>query len=100
VPTNKTTRSTSRVTGTPVRGKSSSNQDASAQLALRVAKLEEELAQFRLDLKEVAGGPWWDRVSGTFANDPAFEEAMRLGREWRESFRPKMRNRRSSDDRS
>ena len=39
--------------------------------------------------------PWWEEISGSFANDPAFDEAMRLGREWRESFRPKTRKRRA-----
>ena len=31
----------------------------------------------------------WKRIVGVFANDPEFEEAMRLGREYRESLRPK-----------
>ena len=35
--------------------------------------------------------PWWDKIAGTFANDSIYEEAMRLGREYRESFRPKPR---------
>lgn len=29
----------------------------------------------------------WEAIVGTFANDPYYEEAMRLGREWRESQR-------------
>jgi hypothetical protein len=37
---------------------------------------------------------WTDEIVGAFANDPAFEEAMRLGREYRESLRPKPRKRR------
>lgn len=28
---------------------------------------------------------WWREIAGTFANNPDFEEAMRLGREYRES---------------
>ncbi len=32
--------------------------------------------------------PWWKRVAGPFAEDPEFDEAMRLGREYRESLRP------------
>jgi hypothetical protein len=32
--------------------------------------------------------PWWHRIVGIFRDDPAFEEAMRLGREYRESLRP------------
>jgi len=27
----------------------------------------------------------WQAIVGTFANDPLYDEAMRLGREWRES---------------
>jgi hypothetical protein len=30
-----------------------------------------------------------DEIYGAFARDPHFEEAMRLGREYRESLRPK-----------
>lgn len=31
--------------------------------------------------------PWWQEISGAFKDDPIFDEAMRLGREWRESQR-------------
>ncbi len=27
----------------------------------------------------------WQAIVGTFADDPLYEEAMRLGREWRET---------------
>ena len=27
----------------------------------------------------------WQAIVGTFADDPLYEEAMRMGREWRES---------------
>ncbi len=27
----------------------------------------------------------WKAIVGTFANDPLYDEAMRLGREWREN---------------
>jgi hypothetical protein len=61
------------------------------KLEQRVAALEAEVAK----LKEQNGKnesddrPWWEKIYGTFANDPYYEEAMRLGREYRESFRPK-----------
>lgn len=29
--------------------------------------------------------PWWEEIRGTFRDDPVYDEAMRLGREWRES---------------
>ncbi|MFB2880929.1 hypothetical protein [Floridanema aerugineum] len=28
---------------------------------------------------------WWLKVSGSFENDPTFDEAVRLGQEWRKS---------------
>lgn len=32
--------------------------------------------------------PWWERIVGTFRDNPEYDEAMRLGREYRESLRP------------
>jgi hypothetical protein len=32
--------------------------------------------------------PWWEQISGTFANNSAHDEAVRLGREYRDSLRP------------
>jgi hypothetical protein len=62
---------------------------AAQSLVDRVAALEAEVAA----LKQLAnaGKPkdWLDVVYGSFAGDPTFDEATRLGREWRESFRPK-----------
>lgn len=29
--------------------------------------------------------PWWEQIAGTFADNPAYNEAMRLGREYRNS---------------
>jgi hypothetical protein len=61
----------------------------------RVKVLEEEVARLkiRLESPNKTKEDWLDKVYGAFANDPAFDEAMRLGREWRESFRPKPRKR-------
>ena len=60
---------------------------AASSLANRVAALEEEVAQLKARLEKLApsSSSWVDKIAGTFANDPAYEEAMRLGREWRES---------------
>jgi hypothetical protein len=45
--------------------------------------LEERLpAPTQTAAKEKRG---WEGIVGTFANDPYYDEAMRLGREWRES---------------
>jgi hypothetical protein len=52
-------------------------------LEVEVAKLKEQLAT-----SPAQPQPWWRQIYGSFANDPAYEEAMRLGREYRESLRP------------
>lgn len=57
----------------------------------RVSKLEQEMQ----DVKRSKAArpaieseiPWWERMYGTFANSDGFEEAVRLGREYRESSR-------------
>lgn len=63
--------------------------NAIADIEERVTILESEVSQ----LKRVMASPrrpqkrWWREIAGTFANNPDFEEAMRLGREYRESQR-------------
>lgn len=68
---------------------------STAALEKRIAVLEAEFTKFRaqLDKERAANAPDWRRIVGTFENDPAFEEAMRLGRQWRESQRPSPRRR-------
>jgi hypothetical protein len=63
------------------------------ELEQRVLILEQEVARLRsrLDKAKIAGEDWSDTIYGTFAKHPDFEEAVRLGREWRESFGPKPR---------
>jgi hypothetical protein len=63
------------------------------QLEARLASLEGDLAQVKLLLQQVLQGkaieliqteiPWWEKIAGTFEDDEAYDEAMRLGREWR-----------------
>ena len=69
---------------------------ARADLETRVAALEAEQARLRAVVEEHRDteGPWWKQIAGTFEDDPLFEEAMRLGREYRESTRPEIRKRR------
>ena len=64
--------------------------------------LEAEVAWLKAQLGGAAGQqyPWWKEIAGIFADDPAFEEAMRLGREWRESFRPKPPRKKKTNGRS
>jgi hypothetical protein len=56
----------------------------------RVSELEKKVARL-LEEKSQAPDttPRWERIFGTFANSEGFEEAVRLGREYRESLRPK-----------
>ena len=59
---------------------------ATVTLEERVAALEQKVAQF---LPEEPKAPWWKKIVGVYKNDPEFTEAERLGREYRESLRPK-----------
>jgi hypothetical protein len=63
---------------------------ASRTLEERVAALEAEVEQLKRERTASPSGeePWWKRIVGVFQEDPEFEEAMRLGREYRESLRP------------
>jgi hypothetical protein len=56
----------------------------------RVAALETEVARLKQERANEAQPqkPWWEQIRGTFKNDPDYMEAMRLGREYRESLRP------------
>ena len=62
----------------------------------RLTFLETEVARLRgrMESAEQSGKPWWEQIAGSFANDPIYEEAMRLGREYRQSLRPKQPKRR------
>lgn len=66
---------------------------AAVKLEPRVAALEATVEQLQRKLELVApdASPWWGHIVGAFADDPAFVEAMRLGRKYRESLRPKPR---------
>jgi hypothetical protein len=64
---------------------------ANLSLEERVAALEAEVARLKQERESAAEAqkPWWEEIRGTFKNDPIYTEAMRLGREYRESLRPK-----------
>lgn len=64
------------------------------KLEPRVATLEAKVTQLQRRLEALAPEtrPWWEHVVGAFADDPDFEEAMRLGRQYRESLRPGRRS--------
>ena len=62
----------------------------STELEKRVAALEEELAKLKSKLEgSDASKPWWERIAGTFQNDPVYEQAMKLGQEYRRSLKPR-----------
>jgi hypothetical protein len=63
----------------------------SAKIELRVAALEAEITQLKEQVQKgfPPGRDWLDEVYGAFADDPDFQEAMRLGRKYRESLRPR-----------
>jgi len=60
--------------------------ERSVRLEARVTSLEAELAQMKqiLSLSLTQHNPWWLNVAGSFQNDPTFDEAIRLGQEWRQ----------------
>ena len=60
-----------------------------AQLEKRVAVLEAELAKLKRKVEGAqASKPWWERIAGTFQDDPIYEKAMKLGQQYRRSQRP------------
>ncbi|WP_066382702.1 MULTISPECIES: hypothetical protein [unclassified Anabaena] len=61
----------------------------SKQLEERVAILEAEVASLKSKLEVVSATktPWWQKIAGTFADNSAYNEAMQLGHEYRESLR-------------
>ena len=70
-----------------------------AQRERRIQALQEQVARLKAMVEEIQGPAEWHKLIGIHADAPeAFEEAMRLGREWRESFRPKPRRRRPISD--
>lgn len=56
-----------------------------AQIEDRLAALELQFAELRGAARSATGpGPqadWWNKIAGTFAANPRFDRAMRLGRQ-------------------
>lgn len=56
-------------------------------LEKRIAPLEQEVSLLKSHTTEQDDRPWWERIAGRFENDPAFDDIVRLGREYRDSLR-------------
>jgi hypothetical protein len=55
----------------------------------RISHVERELTQLKSQFEHLrAKENWIDRISGSFKDDPEFEEILRLGREIRRADRP------------
>ena len=64
---------------------------AAARLENRVAAIEQEIERLKQQVESGTSQktvPWYEKIFGTFKDDPDYEEAMRLGREYRMSQRP------------
>ncbi len=64
-----------------------------AQIKQRLDSLENQMMALRARIDRPHND--WKRFVGMFSNDPYFERAMRYGREYRESLRPKPVKRRA-----
>ncbi len=65
---------------------------ATETLEDRLALVENELAQLKHMVaanKSPDAPAWWDKMFGSFAESEGFEEAVRLGKDYRESLRPR-----------
>ena len=55
----------------------------------RLTAVEIELQKLKLEKERTTEQnkaiPWWEQIRGQFKDDPDYLEAMRLGREWRDS---------------
>ena len=62
---------------------------ATTEIEIRVSALEHEVTALKNKLAEIEKEPsvWWKKISGSFADDEDYDEAMRLGREYRLSQR-------------
>jgi len=65
---------------------------ASTRLDLeqRLFDLEAEMSSLKRKMAQLENAePWWQQITGTFEDDPIYDEAMKRGRQYRESLRPK-----------
>jgi hypothetical protein len=66
-----------------------------SELEQRVTDLEAEVSNLKRKLDALdTFQPWWEQIVGTFEDDSIYDEAMKLGRHYRQSLRPKFSTRR------
>ena len=59
----------------------------SARFEERLSALEKELAALKAKVEGISDAkPWWERIAGTFQDNPVYEKAMKLGRQYRRSL--------------
>ena len=59
------------------------------ELAKRVAELERQLEDVKKKVEKPSDGlPWWMTGTGRHANDPVFDEIIKLGKQYRDSQNP------------
>lgn len=59
-------------------------------LEQRLADVEMELNNLKRKVDKLESTkPWWQQITGTFEDDPIYDAAMKRGREYRKSLRPK-----------
>ena len=68
-----------------------------AELTKRVEALEREVARMKQQSTEGDTRPWWQKVRGIYKDDSVMQEIFELGREYRESLRPKPRKKRGRE---
>lgn len=63
------------------------------EIETRLEKLEEVVSQLQSQASKSSSDKqrWWVNDAGRFADDPVFDEIVELGREYRDSLKPKSR---------
>lgn len=61
----------------------------SVSLEERVAILEAEITKIKSKVENstTTTKPWWEKITGTFADSPDYDKAMQLGKKYREAQR-------------
>jgi hypothetical protein len=66
-----------------------------ANLEKRIEALERELKLLKSAIQKKSREPWWERLAGTFEDDPIFDEIVKAGSKYRQSLARRSNGRRS-----